>query len=310
LTQSVPGNLLPPEARDLVAEVLGRLGESYNLLTSPVSSLVQQISAIRTLDPNASPPPEGLESFLRKVSVNTESYFKNFNETGAVETVRQARIGADLKGREVQVNRYHYIMQNESTKEHCLINEYRASVEGGRGAQPKQAEGFMITSDFVSTLAVFLPELKAGVTFRFLGRQQVAGRRTYVIAFAQRPSISPPLISFATPSQGRGLAHLQGIAWIVDGQYQVLRVHTDLLYPLPDVRLQLLSADIDYRPRLLAGSTRDFWLPVGVTVRLDWAGKRMRNEHILSNYVLFSVDARDRKHSAKNPEPLQPPPDK
>ena len=302
LTQSIPGNLLPPEARDLMAEVLGRLGESYNLLTSPVSSLVQQIPAIRSLYPNAPPPPEAMESFLGKVSANMENYFKNFNETGSVETVRQARLGGDLKSREVQVKKYYYIAQNVSTKEHYLINEYRTGVDGSPLTQSGQAEGFMITSNFVSTLALFLPKLKTGVTFRFLGRQQVAGRLTYVFAFAQRPSLSPPLIRFVTPTQGEVLAHQQGIVWIVDGQYEVLRVHTDLLYPLPDVRLQLLSGDIDYRPRRLGSSNQVFWVPVGVTVKVDWAGKKLRNEHILSDYVLFKVDTYDRSQRGKNTE--------
>ena len=305
LTKSITGNLLPPEGRDLMAEVLGRLGESYNLLTEPVSMLVQQIPAIRPLDPNASPPPEGLEAFMGKVSTNVESYFKNFSETGAVETVRQAHVGGDLKSREVETNKYHYIMQNVSTKENYLINEYRTGEDGRPLAYSAKTAGLMITSNFVSTLAVFLPKLKTGVAYRFLGRQELAGRLTYVIAFAQQPSTSPALIRFVSTTQGEVLAHQQGIAWI-DDHYEVLRVHTDLLYPLPDMRLQLLSADIDYRPRRLGRFNQIFWLPVGVTVNVDWAGKRLRNEHTLSDYVLFKVDTHDKIQQLKSPDGLQP----
>ena len=294
LTKSLEGHPLPPEVNGLVAEVLGRLGESYNVLTYAVSALVQRIPALRSLDPNGSPPPEGLEPLVRKVGTNVESFFKNLTETGAEETVRQTRMSGNQQTGEERVTKNYYIIEKASANGHAMFREYRRPIRRDSSPLIRQEESLMITSNFVSSLSIFLPELRKGIGFRFLGRQELAGRLTYVIAFAQRPAISPPLTSFQT-AQGISKAHQQGIAWIADGQYQVVRLHTDLLYPLPDLQLKLLSADIDYRPRRVGDSPQVFWLPVGVTVRVDWAGKQFRNQHALSNYGLFKVTTHEKR---------------
>ena len=220
-------------------------------------------------------------------------------------------LGGEIKPIENRTVKTHYIIQNESTTGHYALQEYRANSMGQPTPVGGRAEGFMATTNFVSILTVFLPDWQPGIAFRFLGQQRVAGRRTYVIAFAQHPALSPPLADFQRSSEGvTDRLHLQGVAWITANDFHALRLHSDLLYPLPDVRLTRLSGDIDYRPRHVGDSEKIYWLPVGVTVRLDWAGKRLRNQHILSDYVLFKVDAHGKIQNAEASTPEAHPPDR
>jgi hypothetical protein len=268
------------------------------------------IPGLRDLESNAPPPPGGLEPFLRELGGRIESFFKNFTETGALEIIRQARLGGDFR-RDNRTVKCRYIIQNESTTGHYRLQEYRGDMRGHPIQIGGLDEGFMVTSNFVSILAVFLPDWQRGIAFRFLGQQQVAGRPTYVIAFAQRPSISSPMTIFRQSLEGPpDLLHLQGVAWITVDEWRVLRMHSDLLYPLPDQQLTRQSADIDYRPRRVGDSEKIFWLPVGVTVRVDWKGKRLRNQHILSDYVLFKVETQNKTQNADAPTPDVQPPDR
>jgi hypothetical protein len=82
-------------------------------------------------------------------------------------------------------------------------------------------------------LMVALREICAKATwdsrFLHLGDQKIAGRDTYVIAFAQLPSQAHNTV--AMTGLNRVTVHMlvQGIAWVDKSNFHILRLRTDLL---------------------------------------------------------------------------------
>ena len=176
-----------------------------------------------------------------------------------------------------------------------------------RGGQ----DGFMLTSGFASASLVFHPAYQPQADFRYLGRQKVNGRDHYVIAFAQQPAKAR--LNGAFRSGDRTMATFsQGLAWIDPQSYQITRLRTDLLRPLPEVNLQRETTEIVYSEVHFKGTDARFWVPQQVTVSVDWNGKHLRNEHRYSEFKLFRVEANEkvgtRREQGQTPKPTSDPP--
>ena len=86
-----------------------------------------------------------------------------------------------------------------------------------------------------------------------------------------------------------GNSFSQGLAWVDAANYQIVRLRTDLLRPLPEVRLDKETTEIDFGEEHFKDIAEAFWLPREVTVSVDWNGKIMRNTHAYSDFKLFNV---------------------
>ena len=83
---------------------------------------------------------------------------------------------------------------------------------------------------------------------------------------------------------------LRGRAWIAADTYQVLRIETDLISPVPKIRLVTDRIAIEYGAVHFREKQVEMWLPLSADVYYDWKGRRAHRRHSFSNYLLFSVD--------------------
>ena len=94
-----------------------------------------------------------------------------------------------------------------------------------------------------------------------------------------------------------GPAHpvaLRGRAWIATESYQILRMETDLVAPLPEIRLFADHTVVDYGPVRFKKRNVEMWLPQSAELYSDWRGKRMHRRLTYSNYLLFAVDEKQK----------------
>jgi tetratricopeptide (TPR) repeat protein len=122
-----------------------------------------------------------------------------------------------------------------------------------------------------------LARSKAGPAWQIYFRQRADkpnSIRTYQIG-VQGPTYSAPL---------------KGRAWIAADSFQVVRLETDLVATLPQIRLAADRAAIEYGPVHFQSRNLDMWLPQIAEVFYDWRGRRSHRRHSFKNYLLFSVD--------------------
>jgi tetratricopeptide (TPR) repeat protein len=252
-----------------------------------------------------------MEAILAAVGRNVSELFTDLTNVCSVEKVHQQRLGRN--GREVvsQEHKYRYLAVAPNDSGGPFVNEYRADSSGRETSQLGLSENSMLTSGFVGAPLVFHPAYQKGNSFRLLGRQKVKGRNTFVIAYAQEPGKSRLSGSFQQ-ADSITTTYTQGLAWIDAENYQILRLTSDLLRPLPLIRLEKETTEIDFSEVQFKRPAQTFWLPEAVTVTLDWNGKVYRNQHAYSDFLVSNVESTQKigkpKGAEKNAEEANDPP--
>ncbi len=229
-----------------------------------------------------------LKPILAAVGENVAALFRNFQNTISVEQIRQEQLRRNGKISASRSGKYRYLCLVPSHHSILGFTEYRQNVERGGGLPRGLDRGYMLTSGFASAALVLHPAFQSQSKFRYLGRQVVDGHETYVIAFAQEPMKARLMGAFDFGNH-RALIFEQGLAWVNTRNDEIVRLRTDLLKPLPEVRLREETTQIDYHDVRFKKLARAFPLPETVVVTVHWNGKRLRNVHRYSDFKLYNV---------------------
>ncbi len=138
---------------------------------------------------------------------------------------------------------------------------------------------------------LFLPDNIPQSSYRFLGEQKMLGHEAYVVAFAQsvdRVKI-PGEISFLGADYP---LFYQGVAWIDEATFRIVRLRTDLLAPLSGIQLQWLSSDLQFSEVRIADLNLPLWLPRQVELTWRLADELGGEMHIYTKYRLFHATAK------------------
>ena len=137
---------------------------------------------------------------------------------------------------------------------------------------------------------IFHPALAVDFEFRCEGLGQWGGRGAWQIHFAQRPDHPIRIRSYSVGGRSMGLP-LEGRVWIDPGNYQVLRLESELSKPLPEIALTHEHFAIDYQPVQFHSTGQSLWLPQTAELYVERKGKRFYRRHVYSDFRLFNVDA-------------------
>lgn len=179
---------------------------------------------------------------------------------------------------------YEYLILLHAKEKAVQLEEYRTNEKKNKN----QAVDDPMTKGFASAWGVFYPSNQPECKFRYLGRQKIAGRDIFVVAFAQIPEQVrfPAQVEFG----GKLVGVLdQGIAWIDPTDFHILRIRTDLLAPRPDIYLQKLSADVHFAQLSLPQISSSLWVPDDAEVTWNFKGQSVEQRHIYSKYHLYTV---------------------
>lgn len=132
------------------------------------------------------------------------------------------------------------------------------------------------------------------------GLTRTHGLPTWQIYFRQRTDKPNTIRTYRIGTQGPVYAvALKGRAWISADSFQIVRLETDLVAPLPQIRLVADHAAIEYGPVHFQSGNVGMWLPQTAEVFYDWRGRRSHRRHSFKNYLLFSVDDEQRISAPK-----------
>ena len=128
--------------------------------------------------------------------------------------------------------------------------------------------------------------------FRYLGDEMLGSRETYVLAFAQRPGE----VSFATVMARTGTKDVdmptQGILWVDNGNFQILRMRSDLLAPNGEIQVDQLTTDVTFGEVRLQDAPNPLWLPSEADVYIEIGGQKYRNMHQYQDYRRYRVSVK------------------
>ena len=153
----------------------------------------------------------------------------------------------------------------------------------------------------VAMVFVFHPNYVGDFDFRCEGRAHQGNQEAWQIHFSQKADRDSRLRSYRLGNQYFRVG-IKGRAWISTETSQVLRMETDLVSKVPNIRLNAEHQDILYGPVPFQKKHLVLWLPLATETYLDFNGHRIHRRQDLSNYLLFWVDDRQSIEQPKTTE--------
>lgn len=273
------------------------------LLDYPRQDLLRAVPELRGLEPAAN--QDELASILDKAGKVTEDLLGSMPNLVSHEEVTQQKLRAPGSVMDHRRLEFDYMILIHQQDEHVTLDEYRAGPDGSRLETQGLEEGYMLTRGFASEWLHFLPPNRPAARFRYLGQQTNDGLRCYVVAFAQKPGFAT--ITGTVVYQGTSVCILyQGIAWIDEASFRIVRLRTDLLAPRPDIGLERQTTELHFGEVRLPQAVSALWLPQEVIVTTDMRDHLFRNIHRYSGYRLFKVETRILPAPPDQPLPNRP----
>ncbi len=296
---------LDPESRQLWAMLSQRIDlelrpGSATLVDRNPAELASAAPELTELVPISD--TAAMEPVLRKIGLGVQAIFEDFPNTSVQEEIEMQRLHQDGKIADSLKQHFQYLLVSSVDRDILNLDEYRVDNSGAPVTPGAPDRDLMATSGFASIPLVFHPDYQIGSSFRLLGHQEMDGHDALVIAFAERPATAKMLEEFVLKDQ-RTTVLTQGFAWIDPDTFQVLRMHTELLKPAPEVRLTAQTTDVRYGPVHFKSNNQTLWLPQEVTVTVHWNGRAYRNTHRYSDYQLFQVGTHEKTKAPKVPSP-------
>jgi VWFA-related protein len=186
---------------------------------------------------------------------------------------------------------YLILFHEDPANARTTIEEYRTDPKG-RAIQPgvedsRKPQGL----GFADAWMLFVPSELSQSRFHYLGEQQIDEHEVFVVAFAQDPRLVevPAEVAF----QGTLIPFFhQGIAWIDESTFRIVRLRTDLLYTIPSIQLQRLTAQLQFDDMHVSGMASPLWLPREVDITSKFKDQISNEIHRYSNYRLYAASSK------------------
>jgi hypothetical protein len=251
----------------------------------PLKKTLHEIPELKGLKP--APDQSQLPRILDRVSASLGRFVSNFTNITALETIDETAMAATTR-RTARIEQFRYLILARSESGAFTLTEYRTDLKGRADSGESLTPGFIKTTGFVA-VALFLGPLEQPWSdFHHVGEQTIDGFPTEVVTFAEH--VWPAAVTGRWLVGGRSVPLLvQGAAWIRSSDYQIIRMRTDLLAPIPP--LTRMTTKVSYALNQLAGGPADFWLPEQVEVTVNIGRAEYINRHKYSDYRLFRVES-------------------
>jgi hypothetical protein len=270
-------------------------------IDEPPKQLIKRVPQLKGLVPAES--QQELPSILRNAGERVDEFFSHVTDLMAREEINLTRLRQELPSSRPEISgervRDSYLILRHGSKTSADILEYRTDPKGDNFDQTVVKKGYVVTSGFALDCNYFATGFQNESSFRYLGDQRLGEQDTYVVGFSQIPGKA----TLSVRMRGRGGAPaqmlVQGVAWIDKGNFQIVRMRTDLLAPRWDVGLNQQTTEVTLSKVKLADIAAPLWLPSTVKVYVEFNTHNgnvdeffelsYRNEHRYSDYQRYRV---------------------
>jgi len=244
-----------------------------------------------------------LDEVVRKAGKQIQQFVRNVDRFTATESLVHESIDRWGLASPPERRKFDYVVSIAEVRRGLLnVEEYRHS-----GSSQAEFPDGVITNGLPSLILIFHPYNVGSFELTCEGLARWNGALAWQVHFRQRPDKPNTIRSYKVGLNGSSYpVALKGRAWIEAGNYQVVRLETDLVSPVPEIRLAADHAAIEYGPVHFRERQVDMWLPQSAEVYYDWRGRRIHRRHSFSQYLLFSVDDKQRISTPKSDDPESP----
>ncbi|MCU1299277.1 MAG: hypothetical protein JWO91_3555 [Acidobacteriaceae bacterium] len=275
----------------------------------PISELQESVPELKGLKTAES--QEQLPVLLDKIGARAVAMFHKMPDLISREVVLESQGNHKPTRRE-----FSYLMLSHRGNQSVTLEEYREDLQVNASRanvplnpRPPAADGSgssledlrrrsqqasmrsagtpPLAQGFAYTWVLLYPSNRSESTFRYLGEQKIDHHKTFVVAFSQKPKAVrwPGQLKFQDKSLP--IFH-QGVAWVDASDFRIIRLRTDLQFPVPEAELRSLTAELHFADMTVAG-IGSLWLPHQVLITSDVGGTTFHDEHDYANYRAYGV---------------------
>ena len=242
-------------------------------------------------------PVCSLQDVVQKAGAQLVLFVHDVDRFTATESVTHESINKYGMASSPEKRQFDYLVTIQDIRPGYLgVTEYR----NGGGAQT-EFPGGIVTNGLPALVLVFHPYYAPNYEMTCEGLARANGALAWQVHFRQKPGKPNEIKSYQFGWSGPSFSvALKGRAWISADSYQIIRMETDIVGPLPQIKLQAEHSDIEYGPVRFQRLNETLWLPQSADVYMAWQGRQMHRRHSFSNYLLFSVDENEKIGAPKN----------
>ncbi len=259
-----------PKLKDVVPELKGlRYDDSQELLPSILTGVARTIANVLPRLPD----------LISREDISGFQAPRDSSASGGV-------LGAQPWSREFR----YLILCHHNADGSTNIEELRTDSKGrsaDASGQFNSPRGF----GFAYQWLFFTSANQREFRFRYLGQQDKAGRKAFVVAFAQVPEkVTAPAL-FQSGGKTSPF-YYQGVLWIDQETFDIVMLRTDLLNPLSDLHLTRMTTALNFGLVHIHGLDARFWLPSEVSISSDQGAGPVNETHRYSDYHVYHSTSR------------------
>jgi hypothetical protein len=232
-----------------------------------------------------------LDEVLQKAGQRIQEFVRNVERFTATESLAHETINKSGVVSGTEKRRYNYMVSIEEIRPGAFdVEEYRS-----RGSSSEDAPGGIITRGLPALVLICHPYYSGNFSMKCEGLANFNGKPAWQIYFRQRADKPNRIRSYKIGENGPSYpVALKGRAWFVEDSHQIIGLQTDLIEALPDLRLTVDHATVEYGPVHFSSRGVDMWLPRTAELYSDMRGKRIHRRLSFTDYLLFAVDEKQK----------------
>jgi hypothetical protein len=246
-----------------------------------------------------------LDEVTKNAGARVKEFVSNVDRFAATESVKHESINKWGIASSPITGKFDYLVAIQEVRAGFFnVDEYRTSTSSSN-----EFLGGIATNGLPAMVLIFHPYNIGSFDLTCEGLVRWNGGLAWQVHFRQRADRPNTMRKYRLGPQGRSYpVALKGRAWIAADTYQIVRMETQEIAPVPEIRLSADRTAIEYGPVHFKERNLDMWLPQSAEVFADWRGRRFHRRHSFSKYLLFSVDEKQKISAPKIAEEKPPSP--
>jgi tetratricopeptide (TPR) repeat protein len=245
------------------------------------------------------------EKVIAESGKRVQELVEDVTRFAAVEDLFHQRLDAYGLPIRTETRKFNYVVTiSEQQAGYLSVDEYRADKLGLSG-YPDQ----IASAGFAALALVFHPHMRDNFDMKCEGLGDWHGQASWLVRFQQRDDRPSRIHSYKVGPRVYPVK-LKGRAWITADKYQIVRIESELVRPMPEIELLSEHQVVEYGPIPFAKKNTTLWLPRSAEIYFDFRRKRYYRRHSFDHYMLFAVDSEEkRKEPQSKPAEKSPPGD-
>jgi tetratricopeptide (TPR) repeat protein len=247
-------------------------------------------SAVPPVDPNVAC---SLDDVLKKTQARVQELPEVVDRYTATENLHHEDVNNAGYAESVADMSFNYLasvrdIKSDKYGEALDVQEYRNGSTGTEMFPNHHA-----SVGLPSIVLIFHPLLIGDFEMKCEGLSRAHGNFAWQVYFRQRADKESRIRRYRIAGTSYPIA-LKGRAWIDANTFQIVRLETDLREAHPDLRLIAEHLVMEYGPVTFKSRNEQLWLPSSAEYYAIRRGKRFHQRHSFTNYILFSVEDRQK----------------